>query len=82
MGLKWGAIGNTLGEHIGNLGKILETWEEHVENKGKMEKNPPPSPPKLERKQIKAVWVHAEPFPLATWNFYVPKLFVIIFGLG
>jgi len=24
MGLKQGAIGNTLGEHIGNLGSILE----------------------------------------------------------
>jgi hypothetical protein len=41
MGLKWGAIGNTLGEHIGNL---LRTWREHVGNKGKMKKNPPPSP--------------------------------------
>jgi len=25
MGLKQGVIGNTLGEHIGNLEKILET---------------------------------------------------------
>jgi len=25
MGLKQGAIGNTLGEHIGNLGNILRT---------------------------------------------------------
>jgi hypothetical protein len=42
MGLKWGAIGNTLGgtpwepsEHIENL---LGTWKEHVGNKGKMKK--------------------------------------------
>jgi hypothetical protein len=28
MGLKGGAIGNTLGKHIGNLGNILRThWE-------------------------------------------------------
>jgi len=32
MGLKQGAIGNTLEEHIGN--------------KGKMKKSPPPCPPK------------------------------------
>jgi hypothetical protein len=37
MGLKPGAIGNTLGEHVENLGNTLGThWElerEHVENK-------------------------------------------------
>jgi hypothetical protein len=45
MGLKRDAIGNTLGEHIENLGNILGT-------KGKMKKNPPPHPnPKLKRKK-------------------------------
>jgi len=47
-GLKRGAIGNTLGEHIGNLKNILKTrWEpignlkgEHVGNKGKMKITP------------------------------------------
>ncbi len=38
-GIKWGAIGNTLGEHLGN---ILGTWKEHVGNKGKMKPPPPP----------------------------------------
>ncbi len=32
MGLKRGAIGSTLGEHIGNLGKILGTWWEPIGN--------------------------------------------------
>jgi len=44
MGLKRGAIGSTLGEHIGNL---MRTHWEHVNNKGKMKKNPPPPPKKL-----------------------------------
>ncbi len=35
MGLKPGAIGNTLGEHIGNLRNIWGIWKEHVGNKGK-----------------------------------------------
>jgi hypothetical protein len=29
MGLKQGAIGNTIGEHIGNLGNMLGTQEKH-----------------------------------------------------
>ncbi len=43
MGLKWGAIGNALGEHIENLmGTRLGTWKEYDGNKGKMKKNPAP----------------------------------------
>jgi len=54
--LKWVAIGNTLAEHIENLGNSLGT-------KGKWNiSSPPPHPnPKLKRKRIKALWVHAEP---------------------
>jgi hypothetical protein len=37
MGLKLGAIGNTLGEHIGNL---MGTHWEFERNKGKMKKSP------------------------------------------
>ncbi len=44
MGLKQGAIGNTLGEHIGNIENILGKWKEQVGNKGKMKKNPTPPP--------------------------------------
>jgi hypothetical protein len=47
MGGKWGAIENTIGEHIGNLENMMRTWYKHVGNKGKM-------------KKIKALWVHAE----------------------
>jgi hypothetical protein len=64
MGLKRGAIGNNLGEHIGNLKGTC--WEQR-EN----EKNPPPSPhlTKLKRKKIKAPWVHASAYPLAAFIF-------------
>jgi hypothetical protein len=51
MGLKRGAIGNSLEEHIGNLKGTC--WEQR-----KNEKNPPPPPspnPKLKRKKIKAL---------------------------
>jgi len=48
IGLKPGAVGNTLGEHIGNI------WEQR-----KNEKNPPRTPPpktqNFKRKQIKAL---------------------------
>jgi len=46
MGLKLGAIGNTLEEHIGNL-------KEHVGNKGKMKEISPHPCPKI--KKIKAL---------------------------
>jgi hypothetical protein len=46
MGLMRGAIGNTLEEHIGNLGKILRTlWElegNMLGTKGKKFKSPAP----------------------------------------
>jgi hypothetical protein len=32
MGLKWGAIGNTLGEHIEDLGNLKGTWREQRKN--------------------------------------------------
>jgi len=59
MGLKRGAIGNTLGEHTGNIWNRLGTNWEHVGNKGKMKKkSSPPRPsapnPKLKRKKMKS----------------------------
>jgi hypothetical protein len=46
MGLKWGAIGNTFGEHIGNLGNILKThWELEGNMLGTKEKGKKLSPP-------------------------------------
>jgi len=42
MGLKRGAIGNTLKEHIEDLGKILKT---HWEQREKEKKNLPPLSP-------------------------------------
>jgi hypothetical protein len=75
MGLKRGAIGNTLEEHIRNLGNILGTWWESIGNlkgtfgnKGEKKKSFPPLPPAPKTK-IKALWVHDEAFPLASWNF-------------
>ncbi len=57
-------FGNTLREHIGSLGNLLGAhWElekEHVGNKGKKKKIPPLPHPKLKRKKIKALWVHAK----------------------
>jgi hypothetical protein len=55
MRLKRGAIGNTLGEHIGNLGNMMRTHWEHVGNKGKMKKKNSPPTQKLKRKKIKAL---------------------------
>jgi len=63
MGLKQGVIGNSLGEHIGNLGNILvASWEPIGNLKGTKEKfkkilpSPAPHPPKkLQRKKIKAL---------------------------
>ncbi len=56
-GLKRGAIGNTLVEHIGNL--MGTHWEQRENEKNS---SPPPHPnPKLKRKRVKALWVHAEP---------------------
>jgi hypothetical protein len=59
MGLKRGAIGNTLGEHIGNLkniGNLLGTqWELERNMLGRKEKRKKVLPhPKLKRKKIKA----------------------------
>jgi hypothetical protein len=70
MGLKRGAIGNTLGEHIGNLmgthwvleGNMLGTKE-------KWEKN---------QRTLRSCWA----FMLTRMKFLFPKLFVTIFGLG
>jgi hypothetical protein len=61
----WCAIGGNIEEHIENLGNTLGTrwepvgnplgtWREHVGNKGKMQKNPPPTHTKLKIKKIKA----------------------------
>jgi hypothetical protein len=69
MGLKWGAIGNVLGEHIGNLENILRTWWEPIGNlkgtcweqrKNEKKSSFPPTQ-NLKEKRIKALWVHAEP---------------------
>jgi hypothetical protein len=53
MGLKQGVIGNTLGEHIGNLMRIH--WELKGNILGIKEKGKKSSPQKLEGKKIKAL---------------------------
>jgi hypothetical protein len=65
MGLKRGAIENTLGEHTGNL---MGTHWELEGNKGKMKKillpNPTPQPCP-QRKKTWAPWLHSgSPHPL------------------
>ncbi len=91
MGLKWGAIGNTLGEHIGNLGNILRTWWEPIENlrrgtcweQRKNEKNPPLPPKTQNLKENKPRHLECMlSLPIGCMKFLFPKLFVTIFGLG
>jgi hypothetical protein len=69
MGLKQGAIGNTQGEHIGNL---LE--------QRKNEKNLPlPSPPLKKRKTTHLEYKLS--FPIGCMKLLFPKLFGTIFNL-
>ncbi len=77
MGLKWGPIRNTLGEHIGNL---MVTWRERVGNKGNMKKILLPPPQNLKEKKSR----HFEcmlSLPIGCMKFLLPKLFITIFGL-
>jgi hypothetical protein len=71
MGLKQGAIGNTLEENIGNLkGNMLRTKEKL--------KKPFPSltpPPKTSLSACFSV-------PIGCMYFWFPKLLVTIFGVG
>jgi hypothetical protein len=62
MGLKQGAIGNTLEEHIGNLLRTHSELERNMtKEKRKKKPLPPPGPPppplnpKLKRKKIKVL---------------------------
>jgi hypothetical protein len=69
----WG----TYWELIGNVNGTKEKWK-------KILSSHPPSPTQnlKEKKsrhfELSACWA----FRLATWDFYVPKLFITIFGLG
>jgi hypothetical protein len=61
-----GEKGRTLGKTYGIKGRSYweHPWGTHWElegNKGKMKKKPSPTHPKLKRKNIKALRVHAEP---------------------
>jgi len=73
MGLKRGAIGNTIGKHIGNLGNIKGTCWEHVGNKGKMKKIPP------RQEKTRANHECMLSLPIGCMKFLFPKLFVPIF---
>jgi hypothetical protein len=48
MGLKQGAIGNTLGEHIGKIGNILGTY--WGQRKSEKKSSPPPTQNLKEKK--------------------------------
>jgi len=75
MGLKRAAIGNTLGEHIGNM----------LGTKGKR-KNPPAPPPGPTTENLKGkksmYFECMLGLPIGCMKFLFPKLLVIIFGLG
>jgi hypothetical protein len=77
-GLKWGAIGNTLGEHIGNLKGTC--WEQR---KKKKKQFPAPSlslktKKKKNQSTLSACWV----FGLDAQNFYFQNHSSPFFGLG
>jgi hypothetical protein len=88
MGLKQPAIGNTLEEHIGNLGNPLGIWWENVGNKGKMKKillplSPPPQNPlpKLKRKKnqgtlsaCRSHWLHENSISKTVCHHFWPEL--------
>jgi hypothetical protein len=69
MGLKQGAIGNTHGEHIGNL------LEQSKKNKNIFAPPPPPTQPNSKEKKQDTLSV-CRAFPLAAWNFYSQNLLV------
>ncbi len=79
-----GAIGNTLGEHIGNLTGTHWEPEGRYWEQRKNEKNPHPKPPptpKLKKKKSR----HFESMlslPVGYMKFLFSKLFITIFGLG
>jgi hypothetical protein len=89
MGLKWGAIGNAPGEHIGNIRNVLSTWWEPIGNLKRISwdqrKNEKKSSPhqKLKRKKKKKRTLSCMlSLPIGCMKFLFPKLFVTIFGLG
>jgi len=83
MGSKQGAIGNTLGEQIGNL--MGTSWELKGNMLGTKEKNPSPTPlppPTQNLKEKKSR--HFEcmlSLHIGCIKFLFPKLFFTIFGL-
>jgi len=81
IGLKRGAIGKSLGAHIGNM---MGTWREHIGNKGKMKKSlPSPAPHSPPQKNLKEKiksrhFKHMLSLPIGCMKFLLPKLFIII----
>jgi hypothetical protein len=85
MGLKLGAIRNTLKEHIWNiLGTHWELEGNMLGTKEKILALPPPPPPfsKLKRKRKSRHVECMMSLPIGCMKFLFPKLFVTIFGLG
>ncbi len=66
-------------EQLGNLENLMGTDREDDGNKGKKQKNLPPTffP---ERKKLGPSWIHAEPF-IACMKLLFPKVFATIFDL-
>jgi hypothetical protein len=79
--LSGGKTLGTKGTHWELEGNMLGT-KEKWEKKSSPPPPPPPPYPKLNRKKKQGTLSACCAFPLATWNFLFPKLFVTIFGLG
>ncbi len=76
MGLKQGAIGNTLEEHIGNL--VGTHWELEGNMLGTKEKQKKPSPHTPTQNFHECMLQPTHPLHV----FLFPELLVTIFGLG
>jgi hypothetical protein len=81
MGLKQGAIGNTLGEHIGNLMGTHWELEGNMVGTKDFKKKSSPLNPKHKRKKSRRFECKLS-LPIGCMKFLFPKLFGTIFGLG
>jgi hypothetical protein len=81
-GFKQGAIGNTLGEHIGNLMRTHWELERNMTNEKRKKIPPPlfpPPHPKLKRKKKSSYFeCMLSLLPIGCMKFLFPKLFITI----
>jgi hypothetical protein len=76
---QWQPLGTSRGTHLETwepFGNMMSTHWEHIGNNKKSLSTHP-----FKKKKTGPIMSACWAFPLAAWNFYVPKLFVTIFGL-